>query len=76
MEPLRERQLKERQNLQGQISHILKEHKLETLNLRQDISRYIEMGDQSQKSIHEKLDQMEKQQKRPLEKDIDRGHEP
>ena len=39
------RQLKERQNLQGQIRHTTQEHKLEISSLRQDISRYIEMGE-------------------------------
>jgi hypothetical protein len=48
------RQLKERQNLQGQISHALQEHKLETSSLRKEISRYIEIGEASQITLQEK----------------------
>ena len=63
-------------NLQKEIQNIRNDRKLEILNLRQDIARYIEMSGKSQKSIHEKLDQMEKQQKTTLEKDKDQGYEP
>jgi len=71
-----DRQLKERQVLQKEIQHIRNDRKLEILNLRQDIARYMEMSGKSQKIIHEKLDQMEKQQKGTLEKDKDQGYEP
>jgi len=71
-----EQQLKERQVLQKEIQHIRIDRNLEILNLRQDIARYIEMSGKSQKSIHEKLDQVEKQQKRTREKDKDQGFEP
>jgi hypothetical protein len=71
-----DRQLKERQVLQKEIQHIRNDRNLEILNLRQDIARYIEMSGKSQKSIHEKLDQVEKQQKRTRAKDKDQGYEP
>ncbi len=71
-----DRQLKEHQNLQKEIRHSLQEHKLEILNLRQDIGRYMEMGEESQKIIQEKLDQAQRQKSRTLRKDRDQGYEP
>jgi len=60
------RQLKERQNLQGQIRHITQEHKLEISSLRQDISRYIEIG--GRVSLEEKS--------RDLKREFEKTHEP
>ncbi len=64
------RQLKERQNLQTQISHTTQEHKLEISNLRQDISRYIEIGVQSQQILREEYN------KSNSPKDRSQGYEP
>ena len=71
-----DRQLKERQVLQKEIRHIRNDRKLEIQNLRQDIARYMEMAGQSQKDIHEKLNHVEKQHKRTLEKNRKQGYEP
>lgn len=64
-----ERQLKERQNLQQQVQPMIQEHKLQVLQLKQDVAGYIEMGGPSQKTLQEKFDQVKP------ERDIDQGPE-
>jgi MobA/VirD2-like, nuclease domain len=46
-------QLKERQKLQGQIKPILQEHQKQILRIKQDIGKYLEMGEPSQKALQE-----------------------
>ena len=71
-----DRQLKERQNLQREIRDELQEHKLEILNLRQEIGRYMEMGGQSQNILQEKFEEAQRQITRRIRKEKDRGYEP
>lgn len=70
------RQLKERQNLQKEIRHVLEGHKLEIFTLRQDIARYMEMGQQSHKLIQNKKDQDRKEKDRTLKKGRDQSYGP
>ena len=53
MQALRERQFKERRKLQDHFRNGFKEYNIELFELRQDISRYMEMAEKV--SIQEKL---------------------
>lgn len=64
-----ERQLKERQTLQRRVQPIIQEHKLQVLQLKQDVAGYIEMGRPSQKTLQKEFDQVKP------ERDIDQGPE-
>jgi putative protein kinase ArgK-like GTPase of G3E family len=55
-----DRQLKERQNLQRQVQPMIQEHKLQVLQLKQDVAGYIEMGGPSQKTRQEEFGQVQK----------------
>ncbi len=50
-----ERQLKERQTLQRQVQPMIQEHKLQVLQLKQDVAGYIEMGGPSQNTLQEEF---------------------
>ncbi len=63
-----ERQLKERQTLQRQAHPMIQEHKLQVLQLKQDVAGYIEMGGPSQKTLQEEFGH--------VRKDRDRDHTP
>ncbi|MFQ5444552.1 MAG: relaxase, partial [Nitrospinales bacterium] len=69
-------QLKQRQSLQKGICQAHRDNKLEILNLRQDIARYLEMGGKSQQIFQEKLEQTQHPKSRSLRKDADQGYEP
>ena len=64
-----DRQLKERQKIQKQISPILQEHQRQILELKQVIGRYMEMSGPSQKTLQEEFGQVQP------ERDIDQTPE-
>ena len=66
MQSLIDRQSKERQNLQRQIRYGFKEHNMELFNLRQDINRYVTMGEMV--SVQEKS--------KDLRYEFENSHEP
>lgn len=64
--------LAQRQKLQTQIRPILQEHKEKILGLRQDIARYMEMGNSGKKALDEKPNQMDREEP----KNKDHNHDP
>lgn len=64
-----ERQLTQRQKLQEQIQPILQDHKLKMHSLKQDIARYMELGETPPKTLQEEFGQVQP------ERDIDQTPE-
>ena len=55
-----ERQLKERQRLQDQVKPILQERQQQILTFKQDVARYMELGEPAKKNLQEEFSQSQK----------------